>query len=152
MLCKHPYRRLARASPLQVVIADGVREGLTPYPCGQCLPCRINKARIWANRLDLEGRLHNDKIFVTLTYSDEHIPENNSLSKKHTQDFFKRLRRVTAKRLRYYCAGEYGTKTDRPHYHYIIYGIGVSSESELLIQQCWPFGHIQIGDVTPQIS
>lgn len=60
---------------------------------------------------------------VTLTYDDEHLPENHMLSKPDLQKFFKRLRnRRAVKSIRYLAAGEYGGKTSRPHYHVVLFG------------------------------
>ena len=45
-----------------------------PFGCGQCLPCRVNKRRLWTNRIMLESMCHDDNAFVTLTYNDDNIP------------------------------------------------------------------------------
>jgi len=100
MRCKNPY------------IPTGKGKA---YPCGQCLPCRINRRRIWAHRIMLEAGLYGDNAFITLTYDDEHDP--TSLEPKHAQTFLKRLRHNYPKPIRYYLVGEYGESTDRPHYH-----------------------------------
>ena len=76
-------------------------------PCGQCIGCRLDYTRQWANRCMLELKDHDyDKCwFLTLTYNDEHLPpkyidtetgelsEINSLSKDDLQKFMKRLRK-----------------------------------------------------------
>lgn len=66
--------------------------------------------------------------FLTLTYSDEHVPiagDSLSLCKSDYQRFLKRLRKRLSSlddiTLRYVVVGEYGGKTDRPHYHFAIY-------------------------------
>lgn len=128
MLCKKPYLRSASQ----------------PYGCGQCLPCRYNKRRLWTNRLLLEGLSHSDSAFVTLTYDDEHLPKGGTLVKAHYQKWLKSLRKFTE--LRYYVVGEYGDQTFRPHYHAAIYGIPAYSE---LFQKCWPHGNVHVGDLTP---
>lgn len=50
-----------------------------------------------------------------------------TLRPKHLQDFIKRLRWYVSDRygqqVRFYACGEYGSKTARPHYHLIIYGL-----------------------------
>ena len=92
------------------------------YGCGQCMPCRINRKRLWTGRLLLESTLHRHSCFVTLTYDETHLPKDNSLSVPHYQQFIKRLRRVTNKKIVYYIVGEYGDTTVRPHYHAIIFG------------------------------
>lgn len=57
-----------------------------------------------------EAQLHTDNSFITLTYSDENLPPNNSLVKSDFQNFMKRLRKsIAPKKVRYYHCGEYGT-------------------------------------------
>lgn len=105
-------------------------------PCGKCIGCRLEYSRQWANRMMLEAKYHSQNWFVTLTYDDLHLPRSyygdpNSgeplpsltLRKRDIQLFFKRLRKQTGQQFRYYCCGEYGENTHRPHYHFIIFGL-----------------------------
>lgn len=127
-------------------------------PCGQCMACRINRAQDWALRLWIESRQYSDLCFVTLTYNDENC--SGSLCKRDLQLFNKRLRK--ARSFRFFACGEYGSSTRRPHYHMIVFGIGVDdsvwkgkrydSRSHGWYCQCdfWPFGHVYLGEVTPQ--
>lgn len=47
----------------------------TLVPCGHCMGCRLDRARVWADRMLLELRDNNYKaLFVTMTYDDESIP------------------------------------------------------------------------------
>lgn len=131
MLCRHPYIRdptgkilvLGKLDPAQYDAVDGI-----PFPCGQCLPCRINKRRVWTLRLMLESFLHQDAAFITLTYSEDNLPYDQeyrpTLCKRDFQLFLKRLRkRFGHAEVRYYGCGEYGEKSARPHYHAIIFGL-----------------------------
>ncbi len=52
-------------------------------PCGQCINCRLEKARQWAVRCVHEAQLYAQNCFITLTYSDEHIPQDHSIQKKY---------------------------------------------------------------------
>lgn len=132
MLCRNPYVK-----------------GIEPYGCGQCMPCRINRRRIWSHRIMLESMLHKDSVFVTLTYSQENVPEGGTLVKKDLQDWLKRFRKAIAPvQIRYYAVGEYGERTERPHYHIILFGVGVLAES--LILETWKKGLIHVGSVTLQ--
>jgi len=70
-----------------------------------------------------EASLHEENCFITLTYDDEHLPENGSLVKRDLQLFFKRWRKMIApKKVRFYAAGEYGEDSYRPHFHAIVFG------------------------------
>lgn len=91
-------------------------------PCGQCIGCRLDYARMWSARMLHENKMHNESCFLTLTYNDDTVPLGNTLVKEDVQDFIKKLRKKTKKKLRYYACGEYGDKTERPHYHLIIFG------------------------------
>lgn len=42
-------------------------------PCGQCIGCRLQYSREWANRCMLELQHHEHAAFVTLTYDNDHI-------------------------------------------------------------------------------
>lgn len=122
------------------VVSDRARRFVRQYveiPCGQCIGCRLEYSRQWANRCMMELESHDSAYFVTLTYNDESLPRSwyadpatgealpsFTLRKRDLQLFFKRLRkRFPDSRIRYYAAGEYGDTTFRPHYHCIIYGL-----------------------------
>lgn len=49
-------------------------------PCGQCIGCRLEKSREWAVRMVHELKNWDKACFITLTYDDEHLPLNKSLS------------------------------------------------------------------------
>jgi len=93
-------------------------------PCGSCIGCRFEKSRQWALRCVHEASLHDENCFITLTYSQEHLPADHSLDKTHFQKFMKRLRKhFTGTTIRFYHCGEYGEKNNRPHYHACIFGL-----------------------------
>lgn len=98
-------------------------KGSIPFGCGQCMSCRKNKLRLWQHRLMLEGMMHSESSFITLTYAPEHLPKDGSLCPKDLQDFLKRLRRkLEPKKIRFYAVGEYGEINFRPHYHIALFG------------------------------
>ncbi|AXH77387.1 MAG: replication initiator protein [Microviridae sp.] len=130
MLCKKPFVR-----------------GLQAFGCAQCLPCRINRRRLWATRMYLESCTHAASSFITLTYSDENIPSDRSLVPGHTALWLKRLRKaVYPTKLRYFLVGEYGEETWRPHYHAAIFGLGL--EYSQVFESTWGLGHVHTGDLT----
>lgn len=134
-------------------------------PCGQCIGCRTDKARQWALRCTHEAKLHEKNCFVTLTFSDEFLPLDLSLRKKHLQDFFRAIRYEYGP-FRYLAAGEY-SEANRPHYHILLFGINFDDDrkkhstnkygdslyhSERLRKTCWPFGYNLIGALTYQTA
>jgi len=118
-------------------------------PCGKCVPCRIARARVWATRCVHESAFHEKNAFVTLTYADENLPPDNSVSKDELQRYFKRLRKsLGTRRIRYYACGEYGEKNGRPHYHAIVFGMSPWKEDKELLEDAWRRGFITTGTVT----
>lgn len=102
---------------------------------------------------------HDRACFITLTYSDENLPANQSLSKAELQLFFKRLRKqLQVRKIRYYACGEYGEQTLRPHYHAIIFGwepddlkpYGPSRGGSKLLEKIWGLGLVSVGPVNYQ--
>lgn len=97
--------------------------------CGHCRSCRKKRRSEWVTRMEHEGTTCNHKLLsCTLTYKDEYIPPNRSLSKVHLQLFFKRLRKRLSKydykpKFKYFACGEYGPSTLRPHYHVVFFGL-----------------------------
>lgn len=92
--------------------------------CGQCIGCRLDKARSWAIRCLHEASLYQKNLFLTLTYDDDHLPLDHSLHKEDLQKFFKRLRKhYEPERIRFYACGEYGEQFSRPHYHCLIFNL-----------------------------
>ncbi|WNK13292.1 MAG: replication initiator protein [Microvirus sp.] len=131
-------------------------------PCGNCIGCRIDRADQWATRCMHEAQMHKQSSFITLTYSDEHLPENYSVSKREFQLFMKRLRKDLGSQVRYFASAEYGPRTLRPHYHALIFGHAFYSDRQFkklnkhgdrtytspTLDRAWPFGLSDLGDVT----
>lgn len=69
--------------------------------------------------------MHRQSWFATLTYDDQHVPSDGSLDYSHVQAFHRRLRKSIGP-FRFFCAGEYGSRTRRPHYHSAIFGLALS--------------------------
>lgn len=103
--------------------SEGYADMPIDVPCGQCTGCRLEHSRKWAVRCLHEAQMHEDNCFITLTYCDEKLPENNTLVKEHFQKFMKRVRRKYGKKIKYYACGEYGEETQRPHYHACLFGL-----------------------------
>lgn len=122
--------------------------------CGTCINCRINQREEWAVRLTHEWKYYDSAAFVTLTYSDENLPDNCSLRQRDLQNYFHYLRndeRLKDREIKYYACGEYGDKggevlsgqyaglfIHRPHYHSIIFGLDpFDDEDRKIISENW---------------
>lgn len=118
-----------------------------PVPCGRCPNCCKRRISHWSFRLMQEDKKSSQSHFITLTYETPPISRNGfmSLRKKDCQDFFKRLRYYEKDntRIKYYLCGEYGGKTQRPHYHFIIFNCGTDN-----ISKAWELGHVHFGKVS----
>lgn len=157
MMCKQPFMRDHRGKiRWSTKMTPEERLQCTPFPCGNCLPCRINRARVWQHRIMLELKSHTVASFITLTYDDDRVPKNKSgqliLRKTDFQKFMKRLRRNYELPLRYLGVGEYGERYERPHFHAILFGIGPLSQAT--IEKSWSdkkgiIGNLVVGTVTP---
>ncbi len=109
-------------------------------PCGKCYECKKRRTQDWIFRLMEEDKVSSSAYFVTLTYSNDTVPQTKNgfltLRKKDLTDYFNRLKTHDKRSMRdyheelppgspvrYFAVGEYGSKTERPHYHAIIYNI-----------------------------
>lgn len=131
-------------------------------PCGRCVGCSLDYGRMWSVRCYHESLLHSASYFLTLTVDDDHLHYNAdgllpSLDPCHLVLFLKRLRR-RGQKVRFFACGEYGSRTMRPHYHMIVFGLvltdlrplsKVLSESPWL-DSVWQLGKVAIGSVTPE--
>lgn len=123
-------------------------------PCGKCLGCRLDRARMWSDRMALELDHWKKGMFITLTYNEDNVPLNSegyrSLNKNDWVLFMKRLRkhfevkekffnedtrrwntRVTSrKEFKFFACGEYGSHTFRPHMHACLFGLSLEDFSD----------------------
>lgn len=146
--------------------------------CGRCPACKQNRINGWVCRIERHARHQESAHFLTLTYADGQCSKTKkgllTLDYKHVQHFFKTLRNLqnadykkqckqakkyrqptpkrTIKRFSYYVAGEYGSQTNRPHYHIIMFNASLK-----LISRAWgtndhgrwiPRGNIHSGNIT----
>lgn len=118
-------------------------------PCGKCHECLSRRAAGWAFRLNQQDLHSLSSFFITLSLADENLIYNvkdklPELHKPHLQKLFKRIRKNTYnKTLKYYAVGEYGTLTQRPHYHAIVFNCNYDD-----IENNWHLGHVHFGDAS----
>lgn len=131
-------------------------------PCGRCSGCMVDRSQSIAIRCLHEAQMHRENSFITLTYSDESVPTDYSVSLDHFQKFMKRLRKsLEPKKVRFFACGEYGEQKLRPHYHALIFNHQFpnlkfrrkNKHNDSLftsenLTQLWPLGFHEIGHVT----
>lgn len=124
----------------------------TTIPCGNCIGCRLDYSREWANRGYLEAKCWDQNWFVTLTYDEDHItvPEETiddqgftytqeenwigTLVPQELTAFMKALRQIMKREqkqdgIRFMACGEYGSEGERPHYHIILFNCNLPIDS-----------------------
>lgn len=146
----------------------GVGEGRhLEVPCGKCVGCRLDRARMWSIRIQHEAQLFDSNQFLTLTYDSARLPSSRSLEYADFSGFMKRLRKRVVgvsvqadgrRPIRFFCAGEYGGETGRPHWHAILFNTRFGDEQTLVNQtkrsglcdDLWDRGNVVLGDVNAQ--
>lgn len=160
MPCYKPIPAFVPLEGGQVIFSEkkGCRE--VAIPCGGCIGCRLEKVDAWGFRCMAEASCHDNNHFVTLTYSDEFLPVDESLDHRDWQLFAHRLRKRCGS-FRFFMCGEYGENTNRAHYHALLFGVDLPDlvkcnsvysnhdlfESELLTE-VWGKGFTTVGQVT----
>lgn len=158
MPCYHPVRAFQCADG-SVVFVERARYDVVrtlELSCGRCIGCRLERSRQWAIRCMHEAQLHKENCFITLTYDELLSP---SLEYRDFQLFMKRLRKLAARRVRFYMCGEYGEEFGRPHFHACIFGYSFPDQTlwrkaqsgsdalfrSRLLERAWPHGFASVG-------
>lgn len=133
------YKKTSFGAVQRALKGGSAREVL--LPCGQCIGCRLDYSREWADRCVLEAKLWPYNWWATLTYDDEHLTTDEVIDLKTGEVapagilkpddltlFLKRLRRHWEyahghQGIRYYGCGEYGSKFHRPHFHVCLFNL-----------------------------
>lgn len=111
-----------------------------------------------------EASCHTSNCVVTLTLSNEFMPNSYSLEYSTFQLFMKRLRKSYGAGVRFFMGGEYGDKPilggsiGRPHFHACLFNIdfvdkriigksktGTDLYTSDILNVLWPFGRAWIG-------
>lgn len=141
MACRSPYFVDIKGNPKAI-----------PVPCGRCPPCQRRRINDWVFRLLQEDKVSVTSYFVTLTYDNDSVPLSPrgwmTLNKSDYQKYMKRLRKLSPRKLKYYAVGEYGSKTDRPHYHAIIFNALPDDIVDAWSVNGVPIGNVFIGNVS----
>lgn len=96
----------------------------------------------------LERQCHEHSLFSTFTYAEPPLTPDGrpTVHKPDFQKFMHRLRKSLAdqgRTVRFYAVGEYGERTQRPHYHAALFGCSLSDAS--LVDGAWR-GERDMGD------
>lgn len=168
MPCYHPIPARQDVPGGPVTLQPQLGTANLALPCGKCIGCRTARATQWANRCSHEASLWEHNVFLTLTYADENLPPEGHLQPAHFRNFLKRLRihahrdggslnRDRRSSIRFFACGEYGSTTQRPHYHALLFNCGFRDTSRVgkelyeseLLTRLWPHGQHKLGEATP---
>lgn len=137
---------------MKKIWSGGVKQplALRTVPCGQCGFCLQNRRSQWMFRIHHEIRTQEvPGWFLTLTYDEKYVKRTRegrlSLRFRDVQLYLKQLRKAKYY-AKYVCVGEYGSKTDRPHYHMLLW---TDCPVEKL-ENIWFRGRIHFGRITMQ--
>lgn len=118
----------------------------------------------------LEARCHPVNSFVTLTYREEELTwaqDRPTLVPSDLRNWLKRFRKaMQPSSVRFYAAGEYGDRKERPHYHVVLFGVAGCAYGRSryrdgrtidccarcdLIRDTWKLGIIESQPLTPKL-
>lgn len=167
MTCYRPIGARQEEKGDKLHIMPGIAGATMHLPCGKCLGCKTDRATRWSHRCMHEAATWEANAFLTLTYDDEHLPQQGQLEPRHLQLFLKRLRRYANRHpahlnsdrrsnIRFFACGEYGETEGRPHYHALLFNCGFPDQlkagtdlyQSALLARLWDKGHNRIGHVT----
>ena len=160
-------------------------------PCGRCTGCKLQRANDWATRCGHEASLHEHNAYITLTWNEKKLETQTlchddwqrfakrlrkaltSIRYANTINISESLYTILAEdghtalglrpipQLKYYMAGEYGTKGRRPHFHACLFGIDFADKKKhstnlyndilytsATLDKIWGNGFTTIGKVT----
>lgn len=142
-------------------------DGKFLVPCNSCQKCLIKRSREIATLSYLEYMKHKDACFLTLTYDDEHLGDNDKFDYTHIQKFKKRLsiraeREYGKKGLKYVVVGEWGDTRGRKHWHILVFGWSPTDKyldhmrsrtsnkaryRSVLLDKLWKYGWLDVDEV-----
>lgn len=115
----------------------------TVVACRGCAVCRSNRVNDLVGRCVAEQVKSSSSLALTLTYAGD-VPEAAILQYSDVQKFLKRLR-WAGYRVRYICAGEYGSAKGRAHWHIVLFFSGEAPTLTLdrrIDWHFWPHGFV----------
>jgi hypothetical protein len=164
MECVRPLKASWNATGEVTFNQTEIEKGLIGFklPCRKCIPCLLKMSREKAVRALHEAQMHEDSIFLTLTYNDESIPPDGRLRYQDFQTFMKKLRKKSPhNKISYMVTGEYGEETKRPHYHACLFGYWPKDSHHAYnnqrgdrvfgsdgLERLWNHGYISFGQLT----
>lgn len=152
------YRPIHIYNPVRTYNADQPLK--IAVPCGKCADCARIKQNEWFFRSLIEFKHYREIggacYFITLTYDNEHLPtfvtpdgiKQPCFNRHHVRNFIKYLR-IWLKRhgymykdIKFLICSEYGSNTQRPHYHGLLFMPFHVPNFTQLMQTIWQNGFV----------
>lgn len=134
-------------------------------PCNKCLECVKDKQNEYVVRSLEEQRKRGSMVFFTLTYSPEALPmtdefeidedtgeclkngETQTLYRKDLRDWKRAFERYYSRKGQpldygFVIKGEYGPRTQRPHYHGLLFGLSKEVVDEIMSRWSKKYGFV----------
>lgn len=124
----------------KVFNSDRVPDNFILVPCGHCPQCRARLAKQLMKRCELESIHSKSVYFITLTVSDEYLPELLEKGSKVPGLFIRRLRSMLQSKFSYIVVPEFGSKNDRLHFHGLLYFPKRIDLVSTDLRRAWPYG------------
>lgn len=135
--------------PISIKRKYGNSVRIDTVPCGICPECLKKRQSAFVCRCIEETKKYGNAWFVTLTYSDEHVPiivvdgrsykslrrEDIKAWKREVRKAYKKSTGVLFPRFSFLISGEYGSRTKRPHYHG--YLVGLDLKHAQILEKYW---------------
>ena len=122
-------------------------ENYIEVPCGKCVECLKAKIseRLCTLYMEFIERGYY-AVFVTLTLDDSlFLKDMSGVKREHVKSLLDEMRKH--KELSYFLTSEYGSTTDRPHYHMIAFGFMNLKQAEDFFLKHWSNGMISVTEV-----
>lgn len=162
LILNRKYTATKKNSGVIPAICDN-RTMYVPIGCGNCIECKLKKAREWRVRLMEDIRTNTNCKFVTLTFSDKSIAQltekivtesicnkmpvktgyelDNELATKAVRLWLERYRKEHKKSIRHWLVTELGHKgTENIHMHGIVWNVELKE-----LEKHWQYGWVWKG-------
>lgn len=115
-----------------------------PVPCQDCPLCRLRStAEVLCRLISASYEYGWMSYFVTLTIEGDNVYDVKYEDVKPLCDAIRRSNREKGTNYQFYITAEYGSKTDRPHYHAMLYGFNGRFDCLRFVKE-----HYNLGNVT----
>ena len=152
------YKKIASLSDNEKITLDSYSDREDFYidvPCGRCYHCRKSYKTSWNLRLQhhysyLTEEQKQRSYFITLTFSNEHLPSPTPKKVEISpliRLFLERVRKRYKHSVTHWLVSEYGDTTQRYHLHGILFDCPFPPWD---LEKYWKYGYVSCFRLTPR--